>query len=345
MKKIGNKLWGILLIVLGVIFGGNATGLFNINIFFDGWWTLFIIIPCFISLFTERNGMRRAVKKTSTITSDRYGILFDCCAKFFDNIAWKYPEQCPDGNGCCGLDTEKFNSYMRYEIPNLYRETSGKIGKPDPFMPIEYDQYALLDLIEFIYINCKDKKENWHSFFKHFDLTFYDTVDSKTVFREEINSIFEMTGLLFCLNEKGEIERVEEVPVLSSKIERQIDEIKEVGLKDLLQLALQKHMSPHLSDQRDAVEKIWDALERLKTYYTTMDKRNSTIKIINDMADENVNLIALFEEEFKRLTEIGNMYRIRHHETNAIDITDSRHYDYFFNRCLALISLSIQYLQ
>ena len=55
MKKIGNKLWGVLLIVLGVIFGGNAIGLFNINIFFDGWWTLFIIIPCFISLFTERN--------------------------------------------------------------------------------------------------------------------------------------------------------------------------------------------------------------------------------------------------------------------------------------------------
>ena len=299
-----------------------------------------------MSLFTERNGMRKAVKKTNIITSDRYGILFDCCAKFFDNIAWKYPEQCPDGNGCCGLDVEKFNNYMRYEIPTLYRDAYGKIDKPDPFMPVEYDQYALLDLIEFIYNNCKDiSKENWHSFFKHYDLTFSDSIDSKTAFRKEINSIFEMTGLLFCLNEMGEVERVEEVPVLSSKIEKQIDEIKETGLKDLLQLAVQKHMSPHPTDQRDAVEKIWDALERLKTYYTTMDKRNSITKIINDMADENEDLAVLFDEEFKRLTEIGNTYRIRHHETNTIDITDARHYDYFFNRCLALISFSIQYLQ
>ena len=45
MKKIGNLLWGILLIAIGVIFGLNALGITNINIFFKGWWTLIIIIP------------------------------------------------------------------------------------------------------------------------------------------------------------------------------------------------------------------------------------------------------------------------------------------------------------
>ena len=48
MKKFGNVLWGIILIIIGLIIGGNALGITNINIFFDGWWTLFIIIPCFI---------------------------------------------------------------------------------------------------------------------------------------------------------------------------------------------------------------------------------------------------------------------------------------------------------
>lgn len=49
-----NKIWGLVLIVLGVIFGLNAMEITNIDIFFDGWWTLFIIVPCFIDLITER---------------------------------------------------------------------------------------------------------------------------------------------------------------------------------------------------------------------------------------------------------------------------------------------------
>ena len=53
MKNFGNVLWGIVLIVLGLIFGGNALGIININIFFEGWWTLFIIVPCFIGLFKD----------------------------------------------------------------------------------------------------------------------------------------------------------------------------------------------------------------------------------------------------------------------------------------------------
>jgi len=51
MKKLTPIIWGIAIIALGVIFAGNALNLFNINIFFKGWWTLFIIIPSFIGLF------------------------------------------------------------------------------------------------------------------------------------------------------------------------------------------------------------------------------------------------------------------------------------------------------
>lgn len=53
MKKFKNILWGLVLIILGIIIGGNALGITNINLFFDGWWTLFIIIPCLIGLFKE----------------------------------------------------------------------------------------------------------------------------------------------------------------------------------------------------------------------------------------------------------------------------------------------------
>lgn len=57
MKKFGNVLWGIVLIMVGVIFGLNAVGLTDINIFFSGWWTLFIIVPSFIELFRSTNKM------------------------------------------------------------------------------------------------------------------------------------------------------------------------------------------------------------------------------------------------------------------------------------------------
>lgn len=50
MKDKGNLIWGIILIVIGLIIGLNSLGIANINIFFEGWWTLFIIIPSLIDI-------------------------------------------------------------------------------------------------------------------------------------------------------------------------------------------------------------------------------------------------------------------------------------------------------
>ena len=80
-------------------------------------------------------------------------------------------------------------------------------------------------------------------------------------------------------------------------------------------------------------------------YYTDKDKKGSVEQIVNDMADSQADFVKLFNTEFKTLTDIGNEFRIRHHETNKIDITDIRHYDYFFNRCISLIGAAIQYLK
>lgn len=53
MKKASNLFWGIILVAVGVILALNALGFASIDIFFDGWWTLFIIVPCTIGLFTD----------------------------------------------------------------------------------------------------------------------------------------------------------------------------------------------------------------------------------------------------------------------------------------------------
>ena len=73
MKKMNSVLWGIVLIAIGVIFGLNALEIADINFFFDGWWTLFIIVPCFIDLFTEQ-------EKTGNIIGLIIGVcLLLCC--------------------------------------------------------------------------------------------------------------------------------------------------------------------------------------------------------------------------------------------------------------------------
>lgn len=54
MKKT-NIILGLILIIIGIIFGLNALEITNINIFFNGWWTLFIILPSINGLITEKD--------------------------------------------------------------------------------------------------------------------------------------------------------------------------------------------------------------------------------------------------------------------------------------------------
>lgn len=84
MKQIKPIVWGVAIIALGVIFGGNALGLFNFDVFFDGWWTLFIIIPSFISLVTEKD-------KLASLGFLAIGVILLLAAQnvFSFGIAWK----------------------------------------------------------------------------------------------------------------------------------------------------------------------------------------------------------------------------------------------------------------
>ena len=151
--------------------------------------------------------------------------------------------------------------------------------------------------------------------------------------------------MLYVLSESGMVERVNVNGVLSKEIEVAVASAPEKGLKELLQDAILLYKTPSPQARQDSVEKNWDALERLKIYYTTLDKKASAAKIVNDMANNQTEFSVIFDEEFKALTKIGNNFRIRYHETNKIDITDLRHYDYFFSRCLSLIAIAIEYLK
>ena len=53
MKKNKGLIWGIVLIVLGVVIALKKLNVIDFDLFFDGWWTLFIIVPAFINIFKD----------------------------------------------------------------------------------------------------------------------------------------------------------------------------------------------------------------------------------------------------------------------------------------------------
>lgn len=157
-------------------------------------------------------------------------------------------------------------------------------------------------------------------------------------FEPQINAILKLNEIPFQLS-KGKIMNTFDTQINKNSLVS----VQEVGLKELLQEALKYYDENNL---KIAVEKLWDAFERLKTYYcsSTVDKKKSVNKIIMDMGDNQQPFLELFEKEFHELTILGNNFRIRHHETTKTDIQDNRHYEYFYKRCLSLISTAIQYL-
>ena len=80
MKKVSSILWGLVLVAAGVIFALNAFNITDIDVFFDGWWTLFIIIPCAIGLFTER-------EKIGNIIGIVVGVFLLLCCQDILNLS------------------------------------------------------------------------------------------------------------------------------------------------------------------------------------------------------------------------------------------------------------------
>ena len=54
-RKIARILWGLALVAIGVVFALKVLGIADIKIFFNGWWALFIIVPSFVVLFSNRD--------------------------------------------------------------------------------------------------------------------------------------------------------------------------------------------------------------------------------------------------------------------------------------------------
>lgn len=84
MKRINSIVWGLALLAVSAVLILNAFGMTDIEIFFDGWWTLFIIVPSVVGLFNDHD-------KTANIIGLLIGIfLLLACQNILDfDILWK----------------------------------------------------------------------------------------------------------------------------------------------------------------------------------------------------------------------------------------------------------------
>ncbi len=70
MKRAKGMVIGLLFIVIGFLYACSAMGILDFSIFFPGFWTLFIIVPCFYGLF------KKGEDKTGYIIGLAIGVCF-----------------------------------------------------------------------------------------------------------------------------------------------------------------------------------------------------------------------------------------------------------------------------
>ena len=249
-----------------------------------------------------------------------------------------FPEVCSDNSmWSCGVNERSFTAAMEAEIPALARDARvwqfSKTYTPETT--------AVLDVIEFCWEHVsKPERDHYHGFLKHNHLKFDDST-GRAEFGEKVNRIFQRNEMAFTLTEGGRIERI--VPeTFSNELRPANFRTGDAVLDELLESARQKFLAPSDDDHRDALEKLWDAWERLKTVDVD-DKKLGSQKMLDEAAGSNQSKFrALLEQEAMSLTKAGNSLFIRHSETVQERLETSEHVDYLFHRMFALIHLILK---
>jgi len=216
-------------------------------------------------------------------------------------------------------------------------EEDGFLSQREPCAP---DTLLILDFIEFVYASvAKPIPGKHHDFFSHHHLTF-DQQSGQEEFRATVNRIFSRNGVAYEMLSTGRIVRVLP-PVLGEDLKRTLFRTGDRMLDNMLDECRAKFSERDPLVRREALERLWDAWERLKSLADPGDKKRS-IKILLDAAASEPLLRARLEEEAKELTSIGNSHLIRHSEVNQVPVIDVDQVDYLFHRLFAMIQLLLR---
>ena len=256
----------------------------------------------------------------------------------------RFPERCPDGQAVCGCDSDSLAAAVVAEIPGLVwplettREVEeGYFSQHKPFAP---ETLLILDFIEFVHdAVAKPIPGNYHDFFGHHHLSF-DQQAGQDEFRATANRIFSRNGVAFEMLSTGCIVRVLPL-VLGDELRRTVFNTGDRTLDNMLDECWAKFSDRNPLVRREALERLWDAWERLKSLADPGGKKRSITIILNAAATEPL-LRARLEAEAQELNLIGNSHLIRHSEVSQVPVIDADHIDYLFHRLFAMIQLMLK---
>lgn len=258
-------------------------------------------------------------------------------------LAGSFPESCPDGQGISGYDRSQLENAIKAEIPNLPTPiVSCREQEFDREEDIVPEKYAILDFIEFLHRNIKDPEQVglYHDYYNHYHYRFSDNGQAANNYRGDVNTIFARNGIVFYLDEDGSIKRT-----IAESLKKIIADIRfftnDPRLNELLEISYSKFILPKTESRIESLEKIWDAFERIKTYYEEK-KKESARTLIAEISDGNDLFQNNIEAEFKSLTDIGNKFQIRHFERGTVQLKSNLHIDYLFYRMSSLIHLCVE---
>ncbi len=113
--KLKSIIWGLVFIVVGTIIALNEFGVTDVDLFFNGWWTLFIIIPCFVNIFATRDKVGNFIGLVVGVA------LFLVCNDFidFDVLGKLMIPFILVGIGLCIIFKNSGDEYKKHEAKHL----------------------------------------------------------------------------------------------------------------------------------------------------------------------------------------------------------------------------------
>ena len=197
-----------------------------------------------------------------------------------------------------------------------------------------------LDAVEYFgRIVTMPTRRVYHDYGRHNHITNFDRAQGFEEYQSEINTMLRRCGHPFEMDSSGRIQRLGP-PVLRETLVSAVFSSGDPELDRLLDTARRKFQDPDLIIRTEALEKLWDAWERLKT--VLLGDKKTSVKALLDAAVVEPTLRERAEGEARELTDIGNNFMIRHSETDKVPIKESEHVDYLFHRMFALILMILR---
>lgn len=255
------------------------------------------------------------------------------------SLARDFPmRDCEDGASyVTGTDEGMFIDSLKAHVPQ-----SGGMPPATSRLP---GTAVVLDILDFVALHIDQPSGRiFHRYFGHEHLFFNSDrqwiTDGEDQFRKDVDLIFARNGIAFSFGDDMRIHRLgpPEVRQLISDF-RPTTGDPELDAK--LMDAVSRFQSRAPADRQDALEKLWDAFERLRTLESGANKKDSVAKLLASSV-ATVPFRAELESEFTTLTKIGNNFTIRHHEHDRYDLPNDHARDYLFIRLVGLIAFVLR---